>query len=185
MTRTVHNFQYFFNYIPTSITRSYSVKEEYISQRRRIWDFKDGRNQSSIIEATSKQLEKVKKDNPDHEIVFITIPASTEEKNNIRFKNFSEQVSVKAGVTNGFGILKNIADREAAHISGTPTIQGNLECTGGSLEGKVIVIFDDLITSGSSFNNACTLLSIKSPAKFTGLFLGKTIEYKDIDDFLL
>lgn len=184
MTYALHPYHYFYNYVPQNIASSSTLRNEYSNQRQEIWSFKSGYNQSNFLNKTLEYIEEIKKNNPNKDIIFIPIPASTDYNNNRRFKNFSNSVCSQAGIINGFGYLKNINDREARHISGICDTNSNLECINESFNDKIIIVFDDVITSGNSFNNACNLILRNNPSTLLGLFLGKTIEYDEIGFYL-
>ena len=106
--------------------------------------------------------------------LFCTIPASTREKNDIRNRHFCERVCEATGLKNGFSDIMILYDRtDSRHQKEDDTVW-NLQF-GAGVEGKHVLLFDDIITRGVSFIQCAEKLKSKGAASVTGLFLGKTL----------
>lgn len=82
----------FFDYLPTK----YEANKREWSIRRMIWDFKDGKRSASVAELVAKKM----REQFGAEVCNVTlvcIPASSGEKNEIRYKAFAEEVARMTG----------------------------------------------------------------------------------------
>ncbi len=176
----------FLRYYPMRIK---NVGLDAVFSRQMIFDFKAGIQQQAIAKCVAKELvnkygKKVSK------VVFSCVPASNQEKNDMRNKTFSELVCKFSGAINGFSHVKVIGERTAIH--GTKVKketrerlineQSNVEIDAAFFMGKNVCIWDDIITTGTSFNNFSTQLERVGANVISGLFLGKT-SYKYVSQF--
>ena len=65
-----------------------NVGEQQKADRQTIWDFKDGRAYEQVAQMTAKHLQELFGSRLTG-IVFSCVPASTAEKNELRYKRFS------------------------------------------------------------------------------------------------
>lgn len=87
----------FFDYLPTK----YEANKREWSIRRMIWDFKDGKRSASVAELVAKKM----REQFGAEVCNVTlvcIPASSGEKNEIRYKAFAEEVARLTGCRNAY-----------------------------------------------------------------------------------
>lgn len=131
------NFYHFYYYI-SKIDSDFEIfSEESIKIQNKINDFKNGKNQDYFLSILKEKLiqEKVNHSN----MIFVCIPCSTEEKYEIRYKDFAENVCKSTGLVNGYGYineLNSIDDKNS-----------NYFCK------KDVIVFTDLICSGKTANN--------------------------------
>ena len=102
----------FFDYLPTKYkasTRDWQI-------RNFVWAFKDGK---CTIPAAKLVAKKIREQfgTETGNIVFACIPASSQLKNEIRYKEFSEEVSRLTGVANAYDHIKVEGERLAVHES--------------------------------------------------------------------
>lgn len=90
---------FFLKYFPVRVR---NVGEDAVAARQLIWDFKDARDNAfeKVAQMTATHLiqvcgEKIK------DIVFVCVPASTQAKNESRYKAFCNRVSELCGIING------------------------------------------------------------------------------------
>ena len=91
---------FFLKYFPVRVR---NVGEDAVAARQLIWDFKDARDNAfeKVAQMTATHLiqvcgEKIK------DIVFVCVPASTQAKNESRYKAFCNRVSELCGIINGY-----------------------------------------------------------------------------------
>ena len=114
-----------------------------------------------------------------HRAVLIPIPASTREKNRIRYQEFCRKLSADIGVADGYEAITLTADRPQLKGTHGQDKTANLEFHPEYFNGKCCLLIDDLLTTGEGFIQTKRKL-IEHGAKFViGLFLAKTIAFED------
>ena len=146
----------------SSFLRYYPVRIKNIGMdaffdRQVIYDFKDGRNHADVAKCVAKMLVK-KFGRKVRSVVSSCVPASSQERNEARNKNFSELVCKFSGAINGFSHVKVVGERTAVH--GTKV--------------KLVCIWDDVVTTGTSFCAYTAQLEQVGAHVTNGIFLGKT-----------
>ncbi|MHD0317551.1 hypothetical protein [Fusobacterium sp. THCT1E2] len=167
--------QYFLNdYVPKKYDGAYNVLKEYKEIREKIWAFKDGNETSHdyFLDKVASKIEEIKLLNKDKEVVIIPVPASNSIKSSRRFVSFLSKVCTKTRIKNGYGFISS-ENHNAAHLGGARINTFKLNNASFITSNTIIVIFDDVFTSGSSFNTAASLFPNYD---VYGLFLGKTID---------
>ena len=89
---------WFCKYFPKRIR---NVGEMEVADRQMVYDFKDGRNFEAVAQMTAASLKEQYGDDCK-DIVFVPVPASTSEKNELRYKAFCERVCELTGAINGY-----------------------------------------------------------------------------------
>jgi len=110
-------------------------------------------------------------------IVFSCVPASTSEKHEHRYKNFSSRVCELSGAVNGYEHVRVTNDRPEVHKNRKKKdvqIQENVIYDEDFFKGKRILVFDDIITRGRSYANLANRLEMFGAEVLGGFFLGKT-----------
>jgi len=79
-----------------------------------VYDFKDGRSFEAVAQMTATSM-KEQYGEKCSGIVFVPVPASTNEKNELRYKAFCERVCELTGAINGFDHVKVAGGRLAIH----------------------------------------------------------------------
>lgn len=97
----------FFRYYPVRIK---NIGMDAFFDRQVIFDFKDGRNHTEVAKCVAKMLVK-KFGRKVRDVVFSCVPASSQERNEARNKNFSELVCRFSGAIDGFSHVKVIGER--------------------------------------------------------------------------
>ena len=83
-----------------------NVGEQQKADRQTIWDFKDGRAYEQVALMTAKHLQELFGSRLTS-IVFTCVPASTQEKNELRYKRFSERVCELTHAINGYPHMRH------------------------------------------------------------------------------
>jgi hypothetical protein len=90
------------------------VGEKEIADRNFVYAFKDGKAYEEVARMTASSM-KEQYGETCTDIVFSPVPASTDKKNEIRYKAFCERVCELTGAINGFDHVKVAGGRLAIH----------------------------------------------------------------------
>ena len=112
-------------------------------------------------------------------MVFLCVPASRQEANKSRYKEFCKEVSRLSGIVNGYSHLILMEDRLAIHERGRA---GEKSLSHVSVmdfdvpffKGKEVIVFDDIITTGGSYALFAEEVERHGAHVVGGLFLCKT-----------
>ena len=140
-----------------------------------------GRNHLEVAKCVAKFLVK-KFGRKICNVVFSCIPASSPERNEMRNRHFSELVCKFSGAIDGFSHVSVIGERTAVH--GTKikkeerakriNEQNNIEIDADFFKNKEVCIWDDVVTTGASFNAYVSQLEQAGAHVTNGIFLAKT-----------
>lgn len=167
----VHVF--FFDYLPTKYkasTRDWQI-------RNFIWAFKDGKCTVPTAKLVAKKIREQFGTEAGN-IVFACIPASSQLKNEIRYKEFSKEVSRLTGVANAYDHIKVEGERLAVHESKLGKHVNNVQTINFDTDffkGKKVLVFDDVITRGYSYARFACHLEALGASVVGGLFLARTL----------
>lgn len=163
----------FFDYLPM---RYHDATQRQWAVRRLVWSFKDGKAGREVSELTVRAVRKHFKVHP-YEIVFLCVPASSQQKNEVRYKDFSESVCRQVGMLNGYEHVKVIGERQAVHLSAGRYIESTqrIELDTAFFKGRKVLLFDDILTLGYSYARFALRLEKAGAEVIGGFFLGKTI----------
>ena len=170
----------------SSFLRYYPVRIKNIGMdaffdRQVIYDFKDGRNHADVAKCVAKMLVK-KFGRKVRSVVSSCVPASSQERNEARNKNFSELVCKFSGAINGFSHVKVVGERTAVHGTKVKKEErakrlkekNNIEVDANFFKNKIVCIWDDVVTTGTSFCAYTAQLEQVGAHVTNGIFLGKT-----------
>ncbi|WP_289292821.1 phosphoribosyltransferase [Bacteroides sp. 41_26] len=164
-----------FNYLPTR----YKANAEQWKVRNFIWAFKDGQEWACNGAANIVATQILKRyGNAAKEMVFACVPASSEQKNRIRYNHFSELVCRATGMQNAFWHITVETDRIAIHeIEKGEQVQRDsiLSFDQEFFAGKKVFVFDDIITKGFSYARFASMIESFGACVLGGIFLAKTI----------
>lgn len=167
-----YSYAYCFQYYPKG-----RLNEEdpiWASNRQTVYDFKLGNYQIAAVLLVDFLRGRYSR-NELAGFILCVIPASTLEKNERRYRRFCEYVSAKTGIQNGMDVISILYDR-------SNSIEGKSENTilnlafSEEVRGMDVLLFDDIMTRGTSFTQCAGRLMEKGANSVTGFFLGKTIE---------
>ena len=165
---------WFYKYFPTRIK---NVGEREINDRKVIFDFKDGRAFEQVAQQTATAMTE-RYGLECGNIVFSPVPASTGEKNEIRYKAFCERVCELTGAINGYGHVSISKERRPLHKNRKQEIdirkEDNIVFDSAFFDGKSVLVFDDIITKGISYATYAHQLESKGANVIGGVFLART-----------
>lgn len=166
---------HFLKYFPVRIK---NVGEDAVAARNLIWAFKDSRDDAyeKVVQMTADHLQEEFGEQVTN-MVFVCVPASTQEQNQSRYARFCERVSELTGIANGFTHVKVLSDRLAIHehchdksVSRTQVIDFDAEY----FNGKNVLVMDDVVTTGTSYALFANQLETFGANVLGGFFLGRT-----------
>ena len=168
----------FLRYYPTRIK---NVGIDGVFDRQTIFDFKDGCNQPQVAQFVAKELVR-KFGRKIGKVVFSCVPASSQERNEERNKAFSALVCKLSGAIDGFSHVKVNGERSAVH--GTKMKKevrakrleerNTIEVDASFFKNKIVCVWDDVVTTGTSFCAYAAQLESAGAHVTNGIFLGKT-----------
>lgn len=161
---------YFKEYLP----KRYMATPQQVEDRESCYSFKNGVLDISIENAfLSKLSELIGNDKANWVICFI--PASSALKTRNRYSNLASAIS-DAGYKVSPNTIFNKYDREAGHVAGkTNNPIESFGFNGNLINGKNVVVIDDIITRGTTFGMTSLQLKLLGAKCVKGLFLAKTI----------
>ncbi len=181
MTKLDENILRQLNKIKISFLKYYPVRIKNVgteeqTARQIIWDFKDGKAFEKVAQMAAYHLneqfgEQVKN------IVFCCVPASSPEKNEIRYKDFSERVCELSGAINGYNHIQVLSERPTVHEHRKDKEKNMVQVINFDevfFKNKSCLLFDDIITKGISYSTFANLLEQFGANVLGGFFLGKT-----------
>ena len=168
----------FLRYYPTRIK---NVGIDGVFDRQTIFDFKDGCNQPQVAQFVAKELVR-KFGRKIGKVVFSCVPASSQERNETRNKAFSALVCQLSGAIDGFSHVKVNGERSAVHgtkmkkeVRAKRLEESNtIEVDASFFKNKIVCVWDDVVTTGTSFCAYAAQLESVGAHVTNGIFLGKT-----------
>lgn len=168
-----HKAAYCFDYYPKNRFPSVTAQQE--ADRRAVWNFKDG-SYSYGLNRLADFLDGNFTKEEMKNVVVCVIPASTQYKNDIRYKTMCTKIAEKFPVINGYNYITINADRSDSRTQKSSDTVWNLSFS-SSVRGKTVVLFDDITTRGTSFIQVANKLKDVGASNVHGFFLGKTLSY--------
>ena len=166
----MNNYHYLKDYLPVR----YQANAQQLADRQTCYNFKDGNINDEVKSGFLNKIQEITNgEKTGWAICFI--PASTKSKTQIRYKKLAEAIQA-AGYKVAIDAIYNEHDHEAGHLTGKTgnPIEGFGFNTSG-IAGKKIIVIDDIITRGKTFQMVAEKLMAMGATTVTGLFLAKTI----------
>lgn len=165
---------WFCKYFPSRIR---NVGEKEKADRKLVFDFKDGRAYEEVAQRTASTISE-QYGASCCDIVFSPVPASTNEKNEIRYKAFCQRVCELTGAINGYSHVVVSGERMTIHENRKAEKEVRkvniIEFDGTFFNGKSVIVFDDVITKGLSYATYATQLESLGAKVLGGVFLART-----------
>ena len=168
-----HKVAYCFDYYPKNRYPSVSSQDE--SNRRTVWNFKDGSYTAGLSRLADFLDGNFTKEEMKNVVVCV-IPASTQYKNDLRYKALCTKIAEKFPVINGYNYISIVSDRNDSRGQKSSDTVWNLSFS-NNVRGKTVVLFDDITTRGTSFIQVASKLKEQGANNVIGFFLGKTVSY--------
>lgn len=156
------------------LPKRYEATQEQEQNRQICYNFKDGYLSETVKNAFLDKIREITGNNTTGWLICF-IPASTSAKTERRFSKLADAIRSE-GYDVELGTVYNKYDTEAGHISGKSS--NPIEAFGfnaESVNGKNIILIDDIITRGTTFSQVSNKLSAFGAISVSGLFLARTI----------
>ena len=166
----MNNYHYLKDYLPVR----YQANAQQLADRQTCYNFKDGYINDEVKSGFLNKIQEITNgEKTGWAICFI--PASTKSKTQTRYKKLAEAIQA-SGYKVAIDAIYNEHDHEAGHLTGKTgnPIEGFGFNTSG-IAGKKIIVIDDIITRGKTFQMVAEKLMAMGATTVTGLFLAKTI----------
>lgn len=102
---------------------------------------------------------------------FVCVPASSQEKNDMRFSLFMSEVCRLTKMNNGYGFVNVSSSRKPVHEGGRRDLKNYT--IDKSISGHKVVLFDDVFTTGSSWTKFAASLESLGADVVQGIFLAE------------
>lgn len=156
------------------LPKRYEATQEQEQNRQICYNFKDGYLSETVKKAFLEKIREITGNNTTGWLICF-IPASTSAKTERRFSKLADAIRSE-GYDVELRTVYNKYDTEAGHISGKSS--NPIEAFGfnaESVNGKNIILIDDIITRGTTFSQVSNKLSGFGAISVSGLFLARTI----------
>lgn len=156
------------------LPKRYEATQEQEQNRQICYNFKDGYLSETVKNAFLDKIREITGNNTTGWLICF-IPASTSAKTERRFSKLADAIRSE-GYDVELRTVYNKYDTEAGHISGKSN--NPIEAFGfnaESVNGKNIILIDDIITRGTTFSQVSNKLSGFGAISVSGLFLARTI----------
>ena len=167
------------DYIPTK----YATTSEEVSDRDFIISFKNGNIFSTIKAAKLISNLLMNSYTRLDNVVLAPVPASNSTDNYERYYEFCDMICKHTGMLNGFKHITVYGDRAKKHFCKyhMPSRKlKNVILDSNWFNGKDVIIFDDIITEGSSYALMANAIEDCGANVWGGCFLGRTCRKKDL-----
>lgn len=171
-----------FYYYPTNC--EFEATEEEWANRWLVWDFKNtpgktlGPNHERALKCVIPMLSKLLLDTFGHDIkdvVLVCIPASSQQKTELRYKDFSRLLCSQTGMISAYDKM-TVKDGNSLgkHNGGVSLSTEDVQFDSDFFKEKFVILFDDVITKGNSMMSfKCKMQSLGATV-ICGISLGKT-----------
>lgn len=156
---------------------------EISNDRRMIWIFKNPERvyETEYIKAvewailqTKEIIETTFGKESTQYITFVCIPASSQKISERRYKAFSEKLCKATGMIDSFNYIKVTHAKTKVHTGGKSFSQDMLEYDPNFFKGKYVLLFDDIITTGSSMKSFKAKLQELGSTVIGGMAIGRS-----------
>lgn len=174
------------SYFPVKHFNWRSLDRDSVEFRSNLFAFKDGSNHAVSRIFTNEVIAAIGRLAPDFNssgFAFMAMPASTENKTVARYSlmlSILKNKFPRATFLNDYVTFNG--ERKAKHLSenGISDLLEHVEI-GGDVEGKKVIIFDDVITTGRSMEEMKRRLKQIGATDFICLTLGRTVDYRKLE----
>jgi phosphoribosylpyrophosphate synthetase len=167
-----HRFTNIFEYVPM---RYQGVSSAQANSRREVFDFKDGRASVAVKNGLLTEIRRTIKGNESDWVVCF-IPASTKAKTYNRFSSLALFLSRELQCDVFIDAVVNTVDTQSGCQSAknaNPT--ANFIINSDYVRGKNVILIDDVITRGVTFDHTADKLEHNGARTVIGIFVARTI----------
>ena len=157
------------------LPKRYTATPQQEADRREVYRFKDGNCSTRVLNGLVSEINRITGANKDRYLICF-IPASTSAKTRSRFQGLANSLGYETGCKVSLTGIHNAYDRDSAIVTGKvedPT--ASFGVNNSEVSGKKIILIDDVITRGRSFNGCAAKLMAAGASSVEGLFVAQTI----------
>lgn len=143
--------------------------------RHLVIDFKEGKENATFQVAAYVAAYLKGRRITGESYTFLCLPASSSTVHHTRFAHFAELVCQECGFQNGFHLVKHLQDRKKVHNTGARQRFTDYLHFSEDLINRKVIVFDDVVTTGCTFNLFCEYLKDAGAEVVYGLALAHTI----------
>lgn len=162
-------YYFFYYYYPTRFTNVTNTSEQ---ARRLVWNFKDGIRSTEVANLVIEKLQSTFDNSDLSSLSIVCVPASTRISNISRYRLFVSAVCQATGMKNGLGYISIAKDKEPSHLGGTTPAE--YAFNESEIRGSLIVLFDDVVTTGSSMMSIKRKLENLGAVVICAISIGRT-----------
>ena len=169
---TDYRIRYKLRYVPEYYD---GLSEQQLKDRKTITDFKKGIYDDEICEWFSETIMNIMK-GEDLEYIVCFIPSSKgDEKTIKRYSKLYEYLNIVLFCKVYLNDIGYVGYKPTKHSTGNHIENYNLAISADHFYGKRVILIDDVLTTGRTFNEIAKMLEDFGAANVTGVFLGRTI----------
>ena len=171
MCHTIYPISILFEYLPVRYNASYSEQQD----RKEVYRFKDGDYSRRVLNGLESEIRSIVGYNPSSWVVAF-IPASTSSRTRCKYQTLAKELARDLNVVVSLDAIYNVYDRESTMSTGKvsdPTAPFGFRSS--EFDGKKVILIDDVITTGRSFNRCAEKLVANGARTVHGLFVAKTV----------
>lgn len=153
-----------------------------IRNRQLVWNFKYGGHNvtslghfQSMTEVVGRLTDIINRNFGDltEYLTLFCIPASSLDKNEQRYREFSRELCRRTGMTDAFPYIAVYSERTPAHLGGERGC--NYAVYRPFFQGRAVLLFDDVLTTGRSLAEAADILKGYGAVPVAACFIGRTV----------
>lgn len=175
-------YNYMLDYYPT--TCEFEASDEEWDDRWTVWNFKNtpGKTEEDDHqEALNEVIPRIKSElcstfgeSSLKYLTLVCIPASSAEKTESRYEEFSERLCDETGMENAYSHMSVTKDSEEKKFGGRGITTNNVSFDEKFFKDKYVLLFDDVITKGESMLRFKQKLEKLGAIVVCGFSIGKT-----------
>lgn len=172
-----YKYAHLLEYVPVR----YSATREQKEDRQTVFDFKDGYCPDNIKERFAALIKAIATTDSGHSWRVCFIPASSSARTIKRYSRLASFISQHTGCPCDINTIIPIEDMESGHYGVKPTNPAsNFSIEADEVEGRNIILIDDVITRGNTFVQTANKLITNGANDVVGLFLAETVHPKNV-----
>ena len=164
----LHHY-FFYYYYPSRFT---DISIDSRAARRLIYEFKDGYSHDKVKELIVNKLQSTFNASDLAKMCFACIPASTISVNRLRYEDFANDVCQALNMTNAFEHVTIVKEKTPSYLGGMD--KAVYSCDNTFFEGKFVILFDDVLTTGNSIISMKNNLEQIGATVICALSIGRT-----------
>ena len=183
--RSPNDIPYFclFDYVPLNRDGEQVPDTETVRMRQMVWNFKYNaervsprKHVTALYDAVVPLAAKLNEsfDEVAAKLTLFCIPASDEDSQWMRYREFSRMLCRLTDMTDSFRHVHISAEKVPSHLGGEKKVNYTLDKEW--FRDKVVVVFDDVLTTGESLGRCTEALREAGALVVAACFLGRTVK---------